>query len=252
MLNKYHNFKMNNFCVSLTSIPSRFKNLKKTIDSILKQTILPKKIFINIPTFYKRFDLIGNINFLDNLNSEIIEVKRCNDYGPGTKLLGSINEILNFEYILIIDDDHEYKNYMCEAFLQSSNSKKNEAYSFHVYKIDDLSVGQGADGFFINTKHLYEIKKFYEKYVKNNEFLFFHDDLWISIYLNKINSVDIISNSHLLRANIFNKIKPIYKKHVKSDALTMLYSKKPKSGRRIRDEKSADFYENFKKNFLLE
>jgi len=241
---------MHNFCVSLTSIPPRFKNLKKTIDSILKQTIIPKKIFINIPTFYKRFDFIENTNFLNNLNSKIVEVKRCKDYGPGTKLLGSIDKILNYEYILILDDDHKYKNYMCETFIKNADILKDEAYSFHVYQIDDLFVGQGADGFFINTKHLREIKKFYEKFVKNNNFLFFHDDLWISIYLNKVKSVDIKSNRYLLKTNIFNKIKPIYKKHIKTFALTNLYSKNSKIGRKIRDDKSIDIYRSFKKDFL--
>ena len=44
-----------NFCVSLTTIPSRLKNLELTIKSILEQTVKPDKIFLNIPYKYKRF-----------------------------------------------------------------------------------------------------------------------------------------------------------------------------------------------------
>ena len=40
---------------SLTIIPHRIKSLNKTIDSLLKQTKKPDKIFINIPYAYKRF-----------------------------------------------------------------------------------------------------------------------------------------------------------------------------------------------------
>ena len=41
--------------VSLTTIPPRLKNLDKSIESLLNQTQKPDKIFINIPSTYKRF-----------------------------------------------------------------------------------------------------------------------------------------------------------------------------------------------------
>jgi len=41
--------------ISLTVIPSRIQNLNKTVNSLLKQTKKPDKIFINIPFQYKRF-----------------------------------------------------------------------------------------------------------------------------------------------------------------------------------------------------
>ena len=41
--------------ISLTTIPSRVKNLHKSVESLLKQTHKPDKIFINIPNKYKRF-----------------------------------------------------------------------------------------------------------------------------------------------------------------------------------------------------
>jgi len=43
------------FCVSLTTIPSRIKNVYKTIENLNNQTIKPDKIFLNIPNEYKRF-----------------------------------------------------------------------------------------------------------------------------------------------------------------------------------------------------
>ena len=39
---------MLNFCVSLTTIPSRLKFIYKTLDSIKKQSKVPDKIFLNI------------------------------------------------------------------------------------------------------------------------------------------------------------------------------------------------------------
>ena len=87
---------MINFCVSLTSLPSRINNIDKTIDSIINQTIRPNKIFLNLPYSFKRFP---NYKFTDsqiiNLNKYNLEISRCEDYGPSTKLMGSITKIKN-------------------------------------------------------------------------------------------------------------------------------------------------------------
>ena len=45
----------NNFCVTLTTIPTRLNTLNKTLESIKNQTLRPSKIFLNIPTEYHRF-----------------------------------------------------------------------------------------------------------------------------------------------------------------------------------------------------
>ena len=44
--------------VSLSTIPQRLKNLNKSVESLLKQTRKPDKIFINIPYKYERFSEI--------------------------------------------------------------------------------------------------------------------------------------------------------------------------------------------------
>ena len=97
---------MRNFCVSLTSIPPRFDSLKNTLDSIYNQQIQPEKVFLNIPEKFKRF---RNKNFdFNNLikNYNNLELNKCEDFGPGTKLLGSIQQISKFDYVILIDDDH--------------------------------------------------------------------------------------------------------------------------------------------------
>ena len=46
---------MVNFCASLTTIPSRIREVSLTIDSLINQTRKPEKIFLNIPYKYERF-----------------------------------------------------------------------------------------------------------------------------------------------------------------------------------------------------
>ena len=49
--------------VSLSAIPQRIKYINRSIDSILKQTKKPDKIFINIPNKYRRFEeVVKDIN----------------------------------------------------------------------------------------------------------------------------------------------------------------------------------------------
>ena len=42
--------------VSLSTIPQRLESLNESVESLLRQTQKPDKIFINIPYKYKRFN----------------------------------------------------------------------------------------------------------------------------------------------------------------------------------------------------
>ncbi len=172
------------FCVSLTTLPSRINNIEHTLNSINRQTLQPDKIFINLPYKFRRFK---NIEFSNDqiikLQQKKVEVLRCDDYGPGTKLLGSIKKIRNnYDCVILIDDDHIYHEKTFEIFINNF-IKKRINYSFYLNKIFNIYFGQGADGFLIDVNLLNEIENFYERYVKNNNNLFLDDDLWISIYL---------------------------------------------------------------------
>ena len=192
---------MLNFCVSLTTIPPRFDTIKKTIDSINKQTKKPDKIFLNIPYDYKRYPKKNlDISKLENI-FENLKIVRCKDYGPGTKLLGSLKYLSKYDYVVLIDDDHIYNKDMLNIFYQEALKDMNKVYSFCVFNIEDCKVGQGADGLLINTVFLKNILFFFDKAVKENKKLFFNDDLWISIYLNKILKKDFKNLFPLIKKN---------------------------------------------------
>jgi len=153
--------------VSLTTIPPRIKNLEKSVHSLLNQSRKPDKIFINIPHKYRRFKEIINNDQIPNFEDSRIEITRCEDYGPGTKLLGSLNKFAKDSLIILADDDNIYEDYMIEKFFYFYSNAPNNAYSFYVHPLGNFGVGQGADGFAINTNHLEGIKIFYDKIVKN-------------------------------------------------------------------------------------
>jgi hypothetical protein len=232
----------NNFCISMTSIPPRFSTLEKTLISIDQQKIKPKKIFLNIPKTFQRF---SNFDYDFNIllkKFENLIINKCEDFGSGTKLLGSINEILNFDFVVLLDDDHVYNKQMLKIFNDQFNKNMSVSYSFCVYDIMDCKIGQGADGFLINTKYLKDIKKFYKKYVENNKKLFLNDDLWISIYLNKISKVDIVSVASFVKMPFFFKFKSIYKKHTQLGAIIETYSSNRKKARELKFKENCNEY----------
>ncbi len=172
------------FCVSLTSIPSRIDNIQETLFSIENQTIKPIKIFLNLPFKFLRFpDYKFTEEQIERLNIFDVEISRCEDYGPATKLMGSISEIRKgYDCVILIDDDHIYHKSTFEILIDNFKKEKVN-YSYYLNKIFNIRNGQCSDGFLMNVDLLDDIEIFYEKYVKNNKNMFLDDDLWFAIYL---------------------------------------------------------------------
>ena len=211
--------------VSISTIPQRVKYINKAINSLLKQTKKPDKIFVNIPHKFKRFSEIIEEDQIPKFNSSIVEVTRCEDYGPGTKLLGSLNKLEEDSLLILADDDHTYKDYMIEKFFYFYSKAPNNAYSFFVYPLENFPVGQGADGFAINTNHLKGIKTFYEKVVKDYKELFLNDDVWISYFLYFLKKNKIYSLQNHLKKTNDGKSSLIYTKNLSDSGLIETYGK---------------------------
>ena len=206
------------FCITLTTIPNRLNTIYKTIRSIEEQTLKPKKIYLNIPYEYYRFPNVKISNLqLKELESDIVEINRCLDFGPATKIMGSIEKVKEFDCAIIIDDDHIYNSKMCEIFI-SEFEKEKINYSYYIQKIFDLNMAQCADGFLINSKYLNDIVKFYNLYVKQNRNMFLDDDLWISIYLQRIKDAEIKNLINIFRQETNKKL--VYEVHSNVDALS--------------------------------
>ena len=211
--------------VSISTIPQRIKNLNESVKSLLNQTKKPDKIFINIPFKYERFTDTVKDDQIPKFDNNLIEITRCEDCGPATKLLGSLNKLEKNSLIILVDDDHIYENYMIEKFFYFYSKASNNAYSFYVHPLGKFGIGQGADGFAINTNHLTGIKKFYDKVVKNYKELFLYDDLWISYFLYFFKKNKILSLKDYLKISKDGKASLIYKKHIIASGLVETYGK---------------------------
>jgi len=228
--------------VSLSTIPQRLKNLNESVKSLLKQTRKPDKIFINIPFKYKRFDETIEDDQIPKFDSSVVEITRCEDCGPGTKLLGSLDKFEKNSLLILADDDHTYEDYMIEKFFYFYSKAPNNAYSFYVHSLGNFGIGQGADGFAINTNHLKGIKNFYDKVVKDYKELFLHDDLWISYFLYFFKKNKILSLREHLKKSKDGKSSLIYKKHLVVPGLVETYGKNLIEAVRKRDQIAVESF----------
>jgi len=228
--------------VSLSTIPQRLKNLNESVKSLLKQIRKPDKIFINIPFKYKRFDETIEDDQIPKFDSSVVEITRCEDCGPGTKLLGSLDKFEKDSLLILADDDHTYEDYMIEKFFYFYSKAPNNAYSFYVHSLGNFGIGQGADGFAINTNHLKGIKNFYDKVVKDYKELFLHDDLWISYFLYFFKNNKILSLREHLKKSKDGKSSLIYKKHLVVPGLVETYGKNLIEAVRKRDQIAVESF----------
>ena len=228
--------------ISISTIPQRLKNLNESIKSLLKQTRKPDKIFINIPYKYKRFNEIIEDDQIPKFDSNLIEITRCEDCGPATKLLGSLNKLEKNSLVILADDDHVYENYMIEKFFYFYSKAPNNAYSFYVHPLGKFGIGQGADGFAINTNHLKGIKNFYDKIVKDYKELFLYDDLWISYFLYFFKKNKILSLKDHLKKSTDGKPTLIYKKHIVASGLVETYGKNLTEAVKKRDQIAVESF----------
>ena len=211
--------------VSTSTIPQRIKNLDKSIKSLLNQSKKPDKIFINIPFKYRRFNETIKDDEIPKFDSSVVEITRCEDYGPATKLLGSLDKLEKNSLVILFDDDHVYENYMVEKFSYFYSKAPNNAYSFYVHPLGKFGIGQGADGFGINTNFLDGIKNFYNKVVKDYKELFLYDDLWISYFLYFFKKNKILSLQEHLKKSDDGKPSLIYTTRIVTSGLIQTYGK---------------------------
>lgn len=171
--------------VSLTTIPARIAGIEPCIRSLHQQTVPPETIFLCIPQNYKSHD--GTADVPPDLLEKypLLKVVPCDeDFGPGTKILGSIDMVGREAntLVVLVDDDSTYRDYMLEEFVRAYRVDPSHGYSFFVFEYRGIHVGQGCDGLAIPASLLDDLWSYFER-IRGNEFAFFVDDLWLSHFL---------------------------------------------------------------------
>lgn len=167
--------------VGMTSLPSRVGLLRPTIESLLAGELRPDRIILALPKVSLRERCGYAIpDWLDELGVEVVRPPA--DYGPGTKLLGTLPHISDAGYLVLADDDVCYRPDFLKLLMEAQRQDHSASFSYYVYRSFGLAVGQGCDGFSFWTPNLTGIDQFAETHVLHTP-LRLHDDLWISYFL---------------------------------------------------------------------
>jgi hypothetical protein len=101
------NPKRSDCIVSLTTIPSRLPHIATTLKSLMRQSRAPARIVLNLPEFSKRENIPYVIpSFLESLKA--VEIVRCADLGPATKVVPALGRESPMRKIIVVDDDRIY------------------------------------------------------------------------------------------------------------------------------------------------
>lgn len=173
-------------CVSIATIPSRIGLIRPTLESLLSGDLVPTKIFVNRPAFceleqsgYEVPDFLLDKNFCRGIIEHNVS---ATDWGPGTKILGSIDRLPQTGYLVIADDDVLYDKSFLSRLMAAQFGHDDRAHSYYVYREQGLSIATGCDGLSVACEGLTGILEFFERHVAGTT-LAYHDDMWIAYFL---------------------------------------------------------------------
>lgn len=112
--------------ISLTTIPSRLPLIGLTLKSLMRQRLAPARIVLNLPRFSRRENVpYVAPAFLDGLRS--VEIRWCEDLGPATKLLPTLQQEPPDRRIIVVDDDRIYPANLVEDLMSGSARRPSAA-----------------------------------------------------------------------------------------------------------------------------
>ena len=195
----YYNTKLTNhftnddeIIITMSTSPKRLDNIKDTLNSILNQSVKPSKIFINVPYIFKRTNESYDDKKLEDIKNmdPIIQINRCEDTGPITKMLETLKLISNDKtIIIIIDDDNKYGSKTIENITNELKKNTDKVIAGSIFNHENINIVEGFKCICFQ-RHIFK-NDFYELVNETNSYVHCYksDDFIISYYLNKKNIV---------------------------------------------------------------
>ena len=175
--------------LSFTTIPERLQKSTAIVKDILTNIDGFDYLVINIPKIYKTFSWnVSNkdLEELKNIRDRRLIINRTDDYGPLTKLMGTLQRFPIKDAILIIFDDNFYHHEAFKIIAERQDENTNKSFTYYKYKYNKIDVAQGVDMVSFWLPNLENFKHYYNQ-IKYNKYCFYVDDLIISNYLKEQN-----------------------------------------------------------------
>jgi len=112
--------------ISLTTTPSRIDLIETTLKSLLDQRLMPARIVLNVPEFSKREQVAYHLpKALTGLHA--VQIQRCDDLGPATKLIPTMQTTDPDTPILVVDDDRIYAPWLVQLYSREAAAHPDRA-----------------------------------------------------------------------------------------------------------------------------
>jgi len=185
--------------ITMSTIPARLPNALKIIKHFLKQVKGVDMFVLNIPWKYKRWPNL-KVDVVHSITDPRFVLNRCDDIGPLTKFLPTLDIVPN-NAIIIIRDDMCYKLDAFKDIAERQDRYRDRAFSFYVYEYKpensfgkSINVPQGADLISMTTSLVRHFPNWFQKFIDkyklhdyNNSPCFFVDDLVMGFYFSDHN-----------------------------------------------------------------
>lgn len=172
--------------LSFTTIPRRLQKSIAIVKDILTNVDGFDYLIVNIPMNYKTFSWNvsdKDLKELNNIRDRRLIINRTDDYGPLTKLLGTLQRFPIKDAILIIFDDNFYHHEAFKIIAEKQDEDTNKSFTYYKYKYNKIDVAQGVDMISFWLPKLQNFRHYYHF----NKYCFYVDDLVISNYLKEQN-----------------------------------------------------------------
>lgn len=120
--------------VCLTTTPSRISRIYAPLKSLLYQTCRPQAIRLHIPEYSRREQVAYQIP-TELRQLTCIEIVRCADHGPATKLLPALGSFDSQQKLLVVDDDRLYPPDMISTFEQWAHARPDAALGMSGWRV---------------------------------------------------------------------------------------------------------------------
>jgi hypothetical protein len=199
--------------ICLTTIPSRLGEIEGTLKSLLFQKTAPSRIRLHLPYRSRREGTEYSVpEKLARLAA--IEIVRCEDYGPATKLIPALKGLAPDTKLLVVDDDKLYPDTMVAHFDRAAAEYPDAALASsgwvvpsdltdrpvttwrnflgqppsrlkatRLSKPADVDIVQGHSGYLMRPR-FFDPDRLIADYEGAPQEAFYVDDVWISAYCN--------------------------------------------------------------------
>ena len=122
---------------TLTTTPERLKNLRPRLLGLLEQSVRPDAVYLNLPRVCRKNGEVYHVpprleRFFHRHRGRLVVQRDLEDYGPGTKLIPTLDVETHPETrILPVDDDVEFPRTYFEELVQKSQEHPEVAWGYH-------------------------------------------------------------------------------------------------------------------------